>query len=279
MAIATGGRLIMGETLKPIGKLRGWVRRRIGFIPLMEWRNQLVMGPAVPGIAWRESREVARLRQGLAGGSTAALVACIVPTYRRHDRLIAAIDSILRQTFQDFVVIVVDDGGGLPQLQDDPRVIAVSLSKNTGIAGVVRNVGIRLSQSKYVAFLDDDNTWHPEHLALCLEKLKSGQDLVYTAIARRTVGGRELDVVSAPFDRTTLINEGYVDTSAIVVRRGNDVWFSRLPRGRTTLPGEDWEFVFRLSRRIRVTHIPIVTVDYLVNPESFYTPWSEASTQ
>ncbi len=273
------GGLTMGVSVKPMGQLRGWVRRRIGFIPLMEWRNQLLMGPAVPRIAWHESREVERLRQSLAGVDTSAFVACIVPTYRRHDRLIAAIDSILKQTFQDFVVLVIDDGGGLPKLQDDPRVIAVSLSKNTGIAGVVRNIGIRLSQSTYVAFLDDDNTWHPEHLALCLDRLKSGQDLVYTAIARRTVGGRELDIVSAPFDRSTLINEGYVDTSAIVVRRADDVRFSRLPRGRTTLPGEDWEFVFRLSRRIRVAHIPIVTVDYLVNPESFYTPWTEASTQ
>jgi glycosyltransferase involved in cell wall biosynthesis len=269
----------MGEPVKPIGKLRGWIRQRVGFIPIMEWRNRILMGPAVPRIAWRESREVARLRRTLAGVRVSASVACIVPTYRRHDRLIAAIDSILKQTFQDFVVIVVDDGGGLPKLQDDPRVIAVSLSRNTGIAGVVRNVGIRLSQSQYIAFLDDDNTWHPEHLALCLEALKVGQDLVYTAIARRTVGGRELDVVSAPFDRRTLINVGYVDTSAIVVRRGDDVRFSRLPRGRTTLPGEDWEFVFRLSRRLRVAHIPIVTVDYLVNPESFYTPWTEASTQ
>jgi glycosyltransferase involved in cell wall biosynthesis len=269
----------MGSSTTPIGNLREWVRRRIGFIPLLEFRNQITMGPATPRIAWRESREVARLSRSLAGINTTASVACIVPTYRRHDRLVAAIDSILKQTFQDFVVIVVDDGGGLPQLQDDPRVIAVSLSKNMGIAGVVRNVGIRLSHSQYIAFLDDDNTWHPEHLALCLDSLKAGQDLVYTAIARRTVGGRELDVVSAPFDRRTLINEGYVDTSAIVVRRADNVRFSRLPRGRTTLPGEDWEFVFRLSRRARVAHIPIVTVDYLINPESFYTPWTEASTQ
>ena len=86
-------------------------------------------------------------------------------------------------------------------------------------------------------------------------------------------------MISAPFDRKTLINEGYVDTSAIVVRRAGDVAFSRLPRGRTTLPGEDWEFVFRLSRRLRIKHIPIVTVDYLVNPDSFYTPWTEASTK
>ena len=118
-----------------------------------------------------------------------------------------------------------------------------------------------------------------EHLSLSVEALSGGKDIVYTAVARHTVSGRAVDVVSAPFDRRTLINHAYVDTSAIVVRRNNSVLFSRLPRGRHTLPGEDWEFVYRLSRNARVSHIPTVTVDYLVNPESFYTPWTEASTR
>lgn len=63
------------------------------------------------------------------------------------------------------------------------------------------------------------------------------------------------------------------------MRRDNDVRFSGLPRRRTTLPGEDSEFVFRLSRDPRVAHSPIVTVEYLVNPESFCTPWTAASTR
>jgi hypothetical protein len=112
-----------------------------------------------------------------------------------------------------------------------------------------------------------------------MDALATENDLVYTALARLTPSGRKLDVVSAPFNRRTLINDAYVDTSAIVVRRGNGVLFSRLPRGRHTLPGEDWEFVYRLSRGARVAHIPIVTVDYLVNPESFYTPWTDAATR
>jgi glycosyltransferase involved in cell wall biosynthesis len=261
--------------------LKEGVRRRIGFIPILEWRNRIFKAPAVPRILRAESREVSRLMQLIGGARSQARIACIVPTYRRPDRLVGAIQSILEQTFQDFVVIVVDDGGGLPSLPNDPRVVAVSLSKNVGIAGVVRNVGIRLSQSEFIAFLDDDNTWHPQHLSLCLEALEAGHDLVYTAIARRTPSGRKVDVVSAPFNRRTLINDAYVDTSAIVVRRSSNVLFSRLPRGRggQTLPGEDWEFVYRLSRRARVKHIPVVTVDYLVNPESFYTPWSADSTR
>lgn len=269
----------MSEPKGLVAKVRENLRRKIGFIPVLEWRNKLLMSHHVPRIWRSESQEVGRLKPMLAGAQTSARVACIVPTYRRPDRLVAAINSILAQTFKDLVVIVVDDGGGLPTLPDDPRVTAMSLSKNSGIAGVVRNVGIRLSQSEFIAFLDDDNTWLPNHLALCIEKLTAGDDMVYTAVARHTLSGNKLDVVSAPFDRRTLINDAYVDTSAIVVRRRPHALFSRLPRGRDTLPGEDWEFVFRLSRGARVSHIPIVTVDYLVNPDSFYTPWTEASTR
>lgn len=260
------------------GKFKEKVRKQIGFIPVLEWRNKLFMSHAVPRIYGRESNEVARLAATL-GAPPSASVACVVPTYRRPDRVGSAVQSILNQTYRDLIVIVVDDGGGLPPLPDDPRVFGVSLSKNFGIAGVVRNVGIRLTRSEFIAFLDDDNTWHPNHLQLCVDALTTGQDLVYTAIARRTASGRELDVVSAPFDRKTLINDAYVDTSAIVVKRSDGVRFSRLPRGRDTLPGEDWEFVYRLSRRAKVLHIPVVTVDYLINPESFYTPWTDAATR
>jgi glycosyltransferase involved in cell wall biosynthesis len=252
--------------------------RRIGYIRIMEWRNQVLLAPFVPAVWLRERSEVERLKRSLAPAPSAR-VAVVVPTYKRQEMARRAVQSILDQTFADFVVVVVDDGAGLPILPEDSRVSSVSLSKNCGIAGVVRNVGIALSNSEYIAFLDDDNTWTPEHLSLCVEALDAGQDLVYTALRRRTPSGRELDVLSAPFDRNELTRESAVDTSAIVIRRTPAVRFSRLPRNRKTVPGEDWEFVFRLSRNARVLHLPVATVDYLIHSESFYTPWPDTMTR
>jgi hypothetical protein len=262
---------------KPV-KLKTTLRRWVGYNRMLELRNLLTMSASVPRIRAFEDGEVARLEPTL-GLARKAAVACVVPTYRRHDKVVEAVNSIVAQTHSDLVVIVVDDGGGLPSLPDDPRVFGVSLSRNIGIAGVVRNVGIRLTQSNYVAFLDDDNAWKPEHLATCLKALQEGVDLVYTAVARRTPSGREFDILSTPFDRRRLAEESFIDTSAIVVRRTPDVRFSRLPRNRNTLPGEDWEFVYRLSRTMKVEHLTQVTVDYLLNPESFYTPWTEEATK
>ena len=83
-----------------------------------------------------------------------------------------------------------------------------------------------------------------------------------------------MDVLSRSFDRKRFSNESsWVDSNAIVLRRSFTLPFSRLPRTKSTLPKEDWEFVWRVSRKARVVHVPEVTVEYLVNSDSYYTSW------
>jgi glycosyltransferase involved in cell wall biosynthesis len=226
-----------------------------------------------------ENTEVARLR-GELGGIQRAQCATIVPTYRRPDLLPRAVESALAQTFEDNVVVVVDDGGGLPELPSDDRLHAISLQRNTATLGLVRNVGIRVTDSTFIAFLDDDNVWKPHHLQTAISALRGEKgsngslsgacDLVYTAIERRMPDGTLYDVLSRPFDRKRFADGAWVDANAVVVRRDPGVLFSRLPRERKTLPKEDWEFVYRLSRSRLVMHVPEPTVVYLVNPSSYY---------
>ena len=134
---------------------------------------------------------------------------------------------------------------------------------------MVRNVGIRLTDSKVLSFLDDDNTWRPDHLRLSLAALAAGADLVYTDLHRVRADGTTFDVLSHPYDRRAMWLHSYVDSNALVLRRDRQVLFSRTPRQK-----EDWALVLRLSRRWRVTHVPQATVRYLVNPNSHYTQWS-----
>ena len=131
------------------------LRRHVGIWVIYEARNRLLM--ARSALRWRrfEDAEVARLRR-LLPARDRALVATVVATYGRPELLRQAVDSVLAQTMTDQVVIVVDDGSGeLPELPLDPRLTVVSLSCNTKVLGVVRNVGIRLTDSDYIAFLDD----------------------------------------------------------------------------------------------------------------------------
>lgn len=246
-----------------------------GWLVLFELRNKVLLLPSAVRLRRLEKAETRRLAAAV-GPVPEALVATVIATHRRPDALRAAVASALAQTVRDQVVIVVDDGAGLPELPDDPRLFAVSLARNTAVAGVVRNVGIRLTRSRYVAFLDDDNRWEPDHLerALAVLEAPDGPDGVYTALRRVLPDGTERDVLSVEFDRRRAARESFLDTNAFVARRDDSLHFSRLRRTPEVLPREDWELVYRYSRGHAVRHVPHATVWYLVNPGSFYTTWS-----
>lgn len=101
-------------------------------------------------------------------------VSVVIPTYNRVDVLPRAVESVLDQTYEDFELLVVDDGssdGTLSLLDsyDDPRVRVVSHGVNRG-ANVARNTGIEHANGEFVAFLDSDDSWHPEKLHRQLER-------------------------------------------------------------------------------------------------------------
>jgi glycosyltransferase involved in cell wall biosynthesis len=266
-AVARGrhlaGRLVVGT----VGTLPFFER----WLEVSRWRSTLALRR-------EEDRLVAALAREL-GPLPAADVATIVPTHRRPEMLTAAVASALAQTVTDHRIVVVDDGAGITaRLPEDERLTVVNLPHNVGTAGVVRNVGIRLSRSRLLAFLDDDNTWEPDHLETALAAHAAGAELSYSALRRVDESGRTIDVLSEPFDRGAMRERSLVDTNVLVVRRGDDVAFSRVPRRRNDFPLEDWELVWRLSRTLRVAHVPVPTVRYLCHDGSNFSAWGAEPT-
>ncbi|WP_418154733.1 glycosyltransferase family 2 protein [Actinoalloteichus caeruleus] len=226
-----------------------------------------------------EDAEVERLSTVVAPVPEATVVV-VIPTYRRPGRLLAAVRSALGQTVRDVAVLVVDDGGGeVGTLPPDPRLRLIRLGRNHGSCGLARNVGIRLSRSPFVAFLDDDNTWRPDHLERALRALREepGPGLAYTAVRRLRADGSQLDIIGREFDRRAHTDDSWADSNSIVVTRSPLVRFDPWARPRSVNPKEDWELVHRLSRRMRVTYVPVVTVDYAVHRGSYFTDWGERS--
>jgi|HubBroStandDraft_5_1064220.scaffolds.fasta_scaffold06805_4 glycosyltransferase involved in cell wall biosynthesis len=267
----------MGDRIESVA--HGLAKRALGRrrLAVRELRNKVVLGHSALALRRFEDAEVARLAGPLQ--MPYARVAVVTATYRRPELLLSAVRSALAQTVRDLIVLVVDDGGGLPELPDDPRLRVCSLSVNTKVLGVVLNTGIRLTRSAYVAFLDDDNEWEPQHLEVALGKLEAGRPgkrpgLVYTALRRSFPDGTLMDVLSTPFDRRRLAHEGFVDTNSLVIRRFPGLHFSRIRRPIGLRPREDWELVYRLSRRVPTEHVPVPTVRYRVNPDSYYTDWT-----
>lgn len=102
-------------------------------------------------------------------------VSVVIPLYNKGPYIARALNSVLAQTFQDFEVIVVDDGStddgaGVIRGFDDPRIRLVQ-QENQGVSAA-RNQGIEAAQAELVAFLDADDEWLPGFLETILRLRK-----------------------------------------------------------------------------------------------------------
>jgi glycosyltransferase involved in cell wall biosynthesis len=112
-------------------------------------------------------------------------VSVIIPTFNRSQTLRRAVDSVLRQSFRDFELIIVDDGSQdetitLLSSIRDPRIKVLS-QLNHGVSHA-RNRGIEASRGDLICFLDSDDAWCPNKLARQIDILKDDPryQVIYT---------------------------------------------------------------------------------------------------
>jgi len=121
-----------------------------------------------------------------AQSNPAAKVSVIIPSYKTADLIGACLDSVFAQTYSDFEAIVVNDGS--PDTPELERVLQPYMSRivyikqeNKRAAGA-RNNATRQARGEFVAFLDSDDTWLPNHLASQMQMIADDPslDLVYS---------------------------------------------------------------------------------------------------
>lgn len=120
-----------------------------------------------------------------------ATVSVVIPTRGRPERIVEAVYSALRQTYSELEVVVVvdgvdDDTHNALQTIDDPRLRVIVLPESRG-AGGARNAGVAEAAGDYIAFLDDDDTWRPEKIAIqirALSRMPNPRSAVVSCAAR-----------------------------------------------------------------------------------------------
>ena len=95
-------------------------------------------------------------------------VSVIIPTYRHRDYVLATLDAVFAQTFQDFEIIVINDGspddtGQLLRPLAEAGKIRYLEQPNAGQAAA-RNRGLKEARGRFIALLDDDDLWPPDKL-------------------------------------------------------------------------------------------------------------------
>jgi glycosyltransferase involved in cell wall biosynthesis len=185
-------------------------------------------------------------------------VSVVIPTYNRAGTVAAAIMSALEQRDIPNEIIVVDDGSS-DETQDvlaafGERIIAIH-QKNSGVSGA-RNAGIRRATGMWIAFLDSDDVWYPERIAILRRDVRAtdagvhvGNVDITSATYRRNMF--ELTGFRFPNDNTRKYDSGleallhYPFTSGVAVRRE---WIERSGAFDIALSiFEDFDFLTRMS--------------------------------
>lgn len=196
----------------------------------------------------------------------------IIPTYNRIAFLEKAIESVERQTFKDYEIIVVnDDPNGKNKLDDVTRkfdkvkVIHHEFAKGGNAA---RNTGIVNSTGQFIAFLDDDDIWLPEKLSFHFKEHEEKPDvgLIFSdclyVYDNRSIPDH-LYTAEVPGDLIDAMSKATFcpATSSIVSIRRECVERCGL-FDENLVSFQDWDYWFRIAHFFQFVHIPAILVHF-----------------
>lgn len=197
-----------------------------------------------------------------------------MPVYNGERYLREAVDSVLRQDFADYELLVINDASTdasaeIIRAYRNPRIRLIQNSANLGLAGV-RNVGLSEAAGEYLAWLDCDDMSASTRLAEQVEFLDMHQSVALCGSWVKTIGNTTGEVWRYPTEagvlRSRMLFDDPVATSAAMVRRAVlmrfGLWFDdRFPLA------EDYDLWERVSQYAEVANIPKVLTYYRVHAD------------
>ena len=210
-----------------------------------------------------------------------AFISVITATYNRCDRIKESIECILRQSYQYFEYIIVDDGSEdeterVVKSFDDPRIKFIKNSENRGLC-YSRNVGIRETSGRYVVCQDDDDYCRLDKLEKTLNVFMSLSDdygMVYCESinhARRLAGNTEAPAIIIPAREMSdvrksgyifpaLLSRNFITSTAALMRK--DYMEEVGLYDEELFAYEDWDIYLRISRKYEVAFVREPLYDY-----------------
>lgn len=161
------------------------------------------------------------------------LVSVIIPAYHAEAYIGEALESVAAQTHPDWEVIVVEDAshGGTEEIVAkfresvrDHRVEFIRHDRNQGVSAT-RNTAIQAALGQWLALLDYDDVWRPDHLARSIEALvQNGADISFSAVSAIDEGSGEIKDLAFSFPQESqfgkaLVERNFIVNSSVVMRR------------------------------------------------------------
>ncbi|HPL95317.1 MAG TPA: glycosyltransferase family A protein [bacterium] len=204
-------------------------------------------------------------------------ISIIIPTHNRPDTLKKAALSVLSQSYQDWELIIVDDGlkiraESVAKELNDSRIKYVPHEQEQG-GGAARNTGIKAAQSNFIAFLDDDDEWLPEKLSIQMAQFENTAPNIgfcFCAVKNITDHGQEKTSVpegTANYFELSLSTFKKFLTVTLIIKKHV---FNEVGLFDETLPShQEAELMIRITKKFKGLGInqPLVNVDMVAGHE------------
>ncbi|MDO6586860.1 glycosyltransferase [Salipiger sp. 1_MG-2023] len=200
----------------------------------------------------------------LAGETPDVLVSVIMPAYNRERQIGAAIESVLKQSWRNFELLVIDDGSTdstaeVIRSYDDPRLRLLQGSRS-GVSGA-RNAGLMEAKGEVIFYLDSDNTWTPDFIWLMMQAMQhSGARCGYGGTRLQSPREFLIGYRGEPYNWEACLALNYVDMNVFCHHRDfidtHGIFDSGLKRM------VDWDLILRYTRGEPVFYAPFIGCVY-----------------
>lgn len=213
--------------------------------------------------------------------STKIKVCVIVPVYNGSKFVDKAIQSVLNQTFQDFRIIIVDDGSTdktpsvLSKYAQHKQITVYRFNKNRGQA-MANNIALRFAVEPYIAYLDCDDIMYPQKLEKQFNYLEKNKEvgLVYSAVNNIDINGFNITKQKSPNQKigdswnnyNSLLVVNFIDRSSVMHRRK---CVEDVGNFDTRITGsDDYDMWIRISEKYNIAKIDEPLVDRVYHGEN-----------
>ena len=222
------------------------------------------------------AKKRALVRQSNLTDSSNSEVSIVMPVFNRESLVASAIESVARQRFTNWELIIVDDGSSdnslevvrqtVKSLAIEDKTQILELDKNRGVSHA-RNQGLAVASAPIIAYLDSDNTWDRDYLYLITAAFAENPEAnsvyagQYVYFFNEVLNGLYLAGIRLqPFDRPLLEQENYIDLNIFAHRKNLYEQLGGFNEQMRRLV--DWDLILKYTRQQEPLLIPALLAQY-----------------
>jgi glycosyltransferase involved in cell wall biosynthesis len=194
------------------------------------------------------------------------LFTVIIPTYNRAGLIRTAIDSILKQEYTNYEIIIVDDGS----TDDTEQVIKTEYRGNDKVRyikqqnaerGAARNTGLKNAKGKYITYMDSDDIIYPTYLSAAYTEILNDENLEalhlnYVILNKNTGKSIKAKNIKDTYANRLLIRGNFMSCIGVVIKK--EIAMANMFIEDRDPWGEDWELWLRIASKHRIKSIDTV---------------------